>query len=121
MNFYIWRDRVVGSLLGLADTAYQRSAWSGAIDSSDKSPDEMLVTLLDDWAFASFLVDNREQFNDSQAQRVELLLRAIFHYQKTESDYDGDVERVLTSTAWRDIVIKARNLYIALCPDDRTI
>lgn len=107
---------MVGSLLGLSDTVYQRLAWSGAIDSSDGSPDEMLTTLMDDWAFPSFVEDNRNKLNNSQAHQVESLLGAISHYQKTEPYYDEDMERVIASKAWCDVVIGARNLYIALCP-----
>lgn len=120
MNFYTWRDRVVESLLGLADVEYQRAAWSGALESSDVSPDEMLSTLLDDWAFSSFLADNREQLNDYQAQCIESLLCALINYQKTEPDYGGDMERVFASDAWYDVVTKARDLYIALCPNGST-
>jgi len=117
MNFYIWRDNVVGSLLGLADVGYQELAWSGAIESSDGTPDEMLVTLMNDWAFPSFVTDNREHFNESQIERISSLLSAIDRYVKSEPDYTGDRARVFASDAWRDIVAGARELYIALCPE----
>lgn len=118
MNFYIWRDNVVGSLLGLSDTTYQRLAWSGAIAASDGSPDEMLATLLDDWAFASFLSQNREQLSSYQGNAVNSLLAATSQYIETESEYDGNAERVLANEKWRDIVVAARDLYLALCPKE---
>lgn len=118
MNFYIWRDRIVESLLGLSDITYQRLTWSGVITSSDGSPDEMLVTLMDDWAFASFVPDNHQILNDCQIKKIESLLNAISHYQKKEPDYNGDVDRVLENKAWCDVVAKARDLYIAFCPRD---
>lgn len=116
MNFYIWRDNVVGSLLGLSDTSYQRLAWTGAIESSDGSPEEMLATLMDDWAFESFMPDNREQFNDFQLERTDSLLVAIRQYLKNEPAFAGDTEHVLANGSWRDVVISARDLYLALCP-----
>lgn len=119
MNFYIWRDRVVENLLGLADTTYQRLAWTGAIESADGSPDEMVVALLDECAFGRFLSDNRKQFNELQAQRVDCLFHALERYVKTEPDFDGNVDHILASATWRDIVIKARDLYVALCPGAR--
>jgi hypothetical protein len=116
MNFYIWRDNIVGSLLGLSDTTYQRLAWTGAIQVSDGSPDEMLSTLLDDWAFQSFLSDNREQLSGNQVDAVNSLLTAVSRYLETEAEYDGNAERVLANGKWREIVMAARNLYLALCP-----
>ena len=116
MNFYIWRDNVVGSLLGLSDIGYQELAWSGGIESSDTSPDEMLITLMNDWALASFVTDNREHLNESQIERISSLLSAIDRYVKSEPDYTRDRERVFASDAWRNVVINARELYISLCP-----
>jgi hypothetical protein len=116
MNFYIWRDNVVGSLLGLSDIKYQRLAWTGGISSSDGSPGEMLSTLLDDWAFADFAEDNSDQLDDRQKAHINLLLNAIDRYQKCEADYGANPDRVLASEVWGGVVMAARELYLALCP-----
>lgn len=118
MNFYIWRDNVVESLLGLADIEYQRLAWTGAIPSADGTPDEMLCTLVDDWAFASFAVDNKDHLDLKQVDKAASLMAAIRVYQDGASDFDGDVDRTLRDEAWLSVVEAAKRLYIALCPGD---
>ena len=78
----------------------------------------MLATLLDDWAFPSFLSDNREQLSSYQGDAVNSLLAATSQYIETESQYDGNAERVLANEKWRDVVVAARYLYLALCPEE---
>ncbi len=116
MDFYRWRDNVVSSLLGLSDTRYQRLAWTGVIASSQNTPDEMLCTLVDDWAFFSFATDNRDCLNTEQVNSSNALVRAIRAYQDSEPDFDGNVDRTLENDAWLRIVDAARTLYVALCP-----
>lgn len=115
VDFYRWRENIVGSLLGLSDTSYQRLAWTGVIETSQNSPDEMLCTLVDDWAFFSFATDNRDCLNVEQINSSNALMRAIRAYQETEPDYDGNVDRILENDAWLRVVEAARTLYVALC------
>lgn len=116
MDFYLWRDNVVGSLLGLSDTGYQRLAWTGAIASADGTPEEMVCTLVDDWAFFSFVSDNRDRLNAGQIDSSNALVQAIRAYQEIEPKFDGNVDRTLENEEWLGVVAAARKLYVALCP-----
>ena len=116
MNFYIWRDNIIECLLGLSDENYQRLAWTGAVPSSDTSPDEMLVTLVDDWALASFVPDNRPLLTHGQVELVGALVAAIESYQFTQPGFDGDVDRVLASNEWQNVMRAAKGLQLALSP-----
>jgi hypothetical protein len=120
VDFYRWRENVVGSLLGLSDTRYQRLVWTGVIASSENTPDEMLCTLVDDWAFFSFSAENRACLNAEQINSSSALMRAIRAYQETEPDFDGDVDRMLKNDAWLSVVEAARTLYVVLCPNRQT-
>lgn len=118
MDFYTWRDNVVGSLLGLSDLDYQRLAWTGAISSADGTPEEMLCTLVDDWAFMSFAADNMDRLSIDQVHEADLLAAAVRRYQKNSPDFDGNVDQTISDEAWLGIVAAARRLYVALCPSD---
>lgn len=117
MDFYIWRDNIVTSLLGLADTEYQRLSWSGLISSADTTPEEMICTLIDDWAFTSFAGDNSDRLNAVQIREINKLNDAIIKYQHESPTFDGNVEAFISNDAWQVVTIAARSLYFALCPD----
>lgn len=118
MNFYVWRDNIVGSLLGLSDIDYQRLVWTGAIPSGDGSPEEMVCRLIDDWAFLCFAADNMDYLSVDQVREIDLLVAALRMYQETSPNFDGDVDRVLSDEVWLGIVAAARRLYVALCPNN---
>lgn len=118
MDFYIWRDNIVTSLLGLADIEYQRLAWSGSISSADTTPEEMICTLMDDWAFKSFVDDNASHLNANQIRIINQLVSAIEKYQNESPNFDSHVETAISDSTWRMVVTSARTLYLALCPGD---
>lgn len=116
MDYYNWRDNVVVSALALSDMTYQRLAWTGAIPTSNGTPEEMLAGLLDDWAFINFAEDNREKLSKDQALQCERLITAAHNHQQFGPVFDGSAERVLGSESWREVVEAARSLYFVLCP-----
>ena len=116
ISFYIWRDNVVTSLLGLADRSYQQLAWRGEIASADGTPLEMLASLWHDFAFESFASDNPGQLTSQQIELCNVLASAIAAFVQDHSSWLGQEHNEAAELSWQQVVTQSQALYHALCP-----
>ena len=116
ISFYIWRDNVVTSLLGLADREYQQLAWRGEIASSDGDPSEMLSALWHDFAFESFASDNAGHLTTEQVDLCNALSGSISAFFQHHSSWLGLERNDAAENSWQQVVLHSQSLYHALCP-----
>ena len=117
LDFYIWRDNVVTSLLSLCDRRYQRLAWSGTIATSEGAPYEILNHLYEEGLLEEFAIDHRSMLTERQISLLHDLCPLILRFYKQHGDWLGEEHNTVAVQDWEILAAKGRELYHALCPE----
>ena len=109
-----WRNGIIKIVSAFANMDFQRAAWSGKIDTSFNSPDEMMCALFDDMEFNDFLKDCSSELSEQCVGAGQRLLQALKNYDWPMQANSIDSDMLLVQDSWRQICMIAANFLVEL-------